>query len=44
MRMKERGQADDKLSTVVAGDLSLNHYKDISELPERFLSENRNFF
>jgi len=44
MRMLDGGEADDKLIAVAAGDPSVNHYNDISELPEHFLSEMRNFF
>lgn len=44
MRMLDGGEADDKLIAVAAGDPSVNHYNDISELPDHFLSEMRNFF
>ncbi len=44
MRMLDQGEADDKLIAVAAGDPSVSHMNDISELPEHFLSELRNFF
>ncbi len=36
--------SDDKLIAVAAGDPSVNHFNDISELPEHFVSELKNFF
>lgn len=44
MRMLDGGEADDKIIAVAAGDPSVNHIKDISELPAHFLIELRNFF
>ncbi len=44
MRMIDNGEADDKLIAVAAGDPSVNHFNDISELPEHFISELRSFF
>jgi inorganic pyrophosphatase len=44
MRMLDQGEADDKLIVVAAGDPSVNHYNNISELPPHFMSEMRNFF
>lgn len=44
MRMLDNGDADDKIIAVSAGDPSVNHINDISELPQHFISEMRNFF
>lgn len=44
MRMIDQGEADDKIIAVAAGDPSVNHINDISELPQHFISELRNFF
>jgi inorganic pyrophosphatase len=44
MRMIDGGEADDKIIAVAAGDPSVNHINDISELPQHFISEMRNFF
>ncbi|MFN3529165.1 MAG: inorganic diphosphatase [Bacteroidia bacterium] len=44
MRMLDQGEADDKLIAVAAGDPSVNHFNDISELPKHYISEMRNFF
>jgi inorganic pyrophosphatase len=44
MRMLDNGEADDKIIAVAEGDPSVNHFSDISEVPEHFLSEMRNFF
>ncbi|WP_395065864.1 inorganic diphosphatase [Flavobacterium sp.] len=44
MRMLDNGEADDKIIAVSAGDPSVNHINDISELPAHFISELRNFF
>lgn len=44
MRMVDQGDADDKIIAVCAGDPSVNHINDISELPKHFISELRNFF
>ncbi len=44
MRMIDGGEADDKIIAVAQGDPSVNHINDISELPQHFISEMRNFF
>jgi inorganic pyrophosphatase len=44
MRMLDGGEADDKIITVAAGDPSVNHFNDISELPQHFISELKSFF
>ena len=44
MRMIDSGEADDKIIAVAEGDPSVNHINDISELPQHFISELRNFF
>lgn len=44
MRMLDSGEADDKIIAVAAGDPSMNHYNDISELPAHMISETMSFF
>lgn len=44
MRMIDGGEADDKIIAVAEGDPSVSHIEDISQLPEHFISEMRNFF
>lgn len=44
MRMLDNGEADDKIIAVAVGDPSVSHINDISELPQHFISELRNFF
>jgi inorganic pyrophosphatase len=44
MRMLDNGEMDDKIIAVAANDMSVNHYNDISELPNHFLREMRHFF
>lgn len=44
MRMIDGGDADDKIIAVAAGDPSVNHISDLSELPAHFITEMRNFF
>lgn len=44
MRMLDNGEADDKIIAVAAGDPSVSHINDISELPAHFISEMRSFF
>lgn len=44
MQMLDNGEADDKIIAVAAGDLSVSHINDISELPAHFISEMRSFF
>ncbi len=44
MRMLDGGEMDDKIIAVAANDMSVNHFDDISELPQHFLKELRTFF
>lgn len=44
MRMLDNGEADDKIIAVAAGDPSMVHYNDVSELPTHFKTELMNFF
>lgn len=44
MRMLDNGEKDDKIIAVAEKDKSVNHMRDIDELPEHFLLELRNFF
>lgn len=44
MRMIDSGEMDDKIIAVAAHDMSVNHYEDISELPNHFLVEMQSFF
>ncbi len=44
MRMLDQGEHDDKIIAVAENDMSVNHFNDISELPEHFIKELRNFF
>lgn len=44
MRMLDNNEADDKIIAVSAGDPSINHINDITELPPHFMSELRSFF
>ena len=44
MRMEDGGELDDKIIAVALHDMSVNHMNDISELPEHFFKELRNFF
>lgn len=44
MRMLDGGEFDDKIIAVANDDMSVNHINDISELPEHFFKELRNFF
>lgn len=44
MRMLDNGEADDKIIAVSAGDPSVNHINDVSELPQHFIDELRSFF
>lgn len=44
MRMFDGGEADDKIIAVAVNDMSVNHLNDISELPQHFFLELRNFF
>lgn len=44
MRMLDGGELDDKIIAVAKNDMSVSHFNDISELPEHFFRELRNFF
>jgi len=44
MRMLDNGEADDKIIAVAAGDPSVSHFNDISEVPAHFKTEMMNFF
>jgi inorganic pyrophosphatase len=44
MHMLDQGEADDKIIAVAEYDMSVNHIKDISELPKHFFREIKNFF
>ena len=44
MRMLDGGEADDKIIAVAAGDPSVSHFNDISELPNHSISEMFSFF
>lgn len=44
MRMLDGGELDDKIIAVARDDASVSHLDDISELPEHFFLELRNFF
>ncbi|HBF22108.1 MAG TPA: inorganic pyrophosphatase [Cryomorphaceae bacterium] len=44
MWMLDNGEADDKIIAVAAGDPAVNHFEDISELPEHTIRELRSFF
>ena len=44
MRMLDVGEMDDKIIAVAENDMSVNHIQDITELPDHFLLEMRNFF
>ncbi len=44
MRMLDGGEMDDKIIAVAANDMSVNHIKDISELPQHSIKELRSFF
>ena len=44
MRMLDSGEADDKIIAVAVGDPSVNHYNDISELPQYLIQETMSFF
>ena len=44
MRMLDNGEADDKIIAVAAGDPSVNHFNDISELPQHMTTEIMSFF
>jgi inorganic pyrophosphatase len=44
MRMIDNNEGDDKIIAVAENDMSVNHIKDISELPAHFIVELKNFF
>jgi len=44
MRMRDNGEADDKIVAVANGDPSVNHYENISELPLHTIQEVKSFF
>jgi inorganic pyrophosphatase len=44
MRMLDNGEADDKIIAVAAGDPSVNHYNDVSDLPPHMMQETMSFF
>ncbi|MDN4164211.1 inorganic diphosphatase [Cytophagales bacterium LB-30] len=44
MRMRDQGEADDKIIAVAKNDMSVNHINDISELPPHTTTEIRRFF
>ena len=44
MQMLDNGEGDDKIIAVSAGDPSVSHIDDISDLPDHTISELRNFF
>lgn len=43
MRMIDNDEGDDKIIAVAENDMSVNHIKDISELPAHFIQELQNF-
>ncbi len=44
MQMIDMGQVDDKIIAVATRDPSVNHHKNVDDLPQHFLAELRNFF
>lgn len=44
MRMLDSGEADDKIIAVASKDMSVNHIGDLSDLPDHFILEIKNFF
>ncbi|WP_124980033.1 inorganic diphosphatase [Nonlabens xiamenensis] len=44
MQMMDGGEMDDKIIAVAANDMSVAHFNDVSELPEYWKKEMRNFF
>lgn len=42
--MLDNGEADDKIIAVAAGDPSVNHYNNISDLPSHMITETMCFF
>lgn len=44
MQMLDNGEKDDKIIAVAENDMSVNHLRDIDELPQHFFRELKNFF
>jgi inorganic pyrophosphatase len=44
MRMIDGGEGDDKIIAVAADDISVNHINDITDLPEPWIAEIKQFF
>lgn len=44
MQMMDGGEMDDKIIAVAANDMSVAHFNDVSELPDYWKKEMRNFF
>jgi len=44
LRISDSGDLDDKIIAVAENDMSVDHLNDISELPEHFFKELKNFF
>jgi inorganic pyrophosphatase len=44
MQMIDQGKQDDKIIAVASKDPSVNHYTNVSELPQHFLLELKNYF
>lgn len=44
MQMIDQGEHDDKIIAVAANDMSVQHFNDVSELPDHLLLEMRAFF
>jgi inorganic pyrophosphatase len=44
MQMLDTGIVDDKVIAVATNDPSVNHYREVSDLPRHFISELKNFF
>jgi inorganic pyrophosphatase len=42
--MLDNGEADDKIIAVAAGDPSVNHYNDVTDLPPHVRQETMSFF
>src|SRR5678809_1686375 len=44
MQMIDQGTQDDKIIAVATKDPSVNHYRNVKELPQHFLLELKNYF
>src|ERR1700730_11974475 len=44
MQMIDQGALDDKIIAVAAKDPSVNHFRNVEELPQHFLAELKNYF